>query len=128
MNVPVSPVGYNVLVQIIPVQDKSEGGIILSGSANELERERKGRDIARIIEFGPIAYKGYSGCDTAEDWGVKEGDIVELSGRYDGKFTRASEYSERFKNFRYVNDQDILGLVKNELKEMILAQEKLEEE
>ena len=122
-DVPVKPLGFNVLVEIIPIQEKSKGGIILASSANEKERERKGRDIARIIEFGPTAYNGYSGCKNHKDWGVEEGDIVELSTRYDGKFTRAFEYSDDFKNYRYVTDQDILGLVQGEFKEMVLAQE-----
>lgn len=116
--VPVIPLGYNVLVEIIPVQTKSTGGIILNTTTEE-ERERKGRDLARIISFGPIAFKGYEGCNCPTDWGVTEGDIVELSTRYDGKFTRAFEYSDDFKNYRYVNDQDILGKVVGKFKDML---------
>ena len=92
MSIPVLPLGYNVLVEIIPVKIKSDFGIILSGN-DEAERERKGRDLARIIAFGPTAFKGYAGCESPADWGVKDGDIVELSTRYDGKFSRAGEYS-----------------------------------
>lgn len=110
---PVHPLGFNVLVKIIPIETKSRGGIIIN-SEKDLERERKGRDIAEVIEFGPIAYKGYAGCDGPADWGVKVGDIVELSTRYDGKFTRASEYSDDYKKYRYVNDQDIMGLASGE--------------
>ena len=47
MSIPVKPLGYNVLVEIIPVQIESNSGIILS-STDEAERERKGRDLARI--------------------------------------------------------------------------------
>jgi len=118
---PVLPLGFNVLVEIIPVQIKSAGGIIL-GSANEQERERKGRDVARIVAFGPIAYKGYSGCESPQDWGVTEGDIVELSTRYDGKYTRAHEYNETYKNYRYVTDQDIMGLAQGEFLDMLKNQ------
>ena len=70
MSIPVKPLGYNVLVEIIPVQIKSDFGIVLS-STNEAERESKGRDLARIIAFGPTAYKGYAGCECPADWGVK---------------------------------------------------------
>jgi co-chaperonin GroES (HSP10) len=105
---PVLPLGYNVLVEILPVQVKSASGIIMH-SHNEEERENKGRDIARIVAFGPIAYKGFAGCECAADWGVAEGDIVELSTRYDGKFTRAGEYGKQYENYRYVNDKDIMG-------------------
>ena len=73
--IPVHPLGFNVLVKIIPIETKSRGGIIIN-SEKEIERERKGRDIAEIVEFGPVAYKGYAGCNGPEDWGVKVGDIV----------------------------------------------------
>jgi co-chaperonin GroES (HSP10) len=121
-NPPVLPLGYNVLVEIIPVQIQSSGGIILASSEAEVERERKGRDIARIIAFGPTAYKGYAGCESPKDWGVKEGDLVELSTRYDGKFTRAHEYNKQFENYRYVNDQDIMGLANGDFLTMLQQQ------
>jgi len=121
MKTPVKPVGFNVLVQIIPVQVKSAGGIILN-TGDEQEREHKGRDLAKIISFGPVAYKGYSGCDSPADWGVKEGDIVELRTRYDGKYTRASEYHPDYGDYRYVVDQDIMGLAVNDFEEMLQSQ------
>ena len=123
MSIPVLPLGYNVLVEIIPVQIKSDFGIVLS-STNEAERERKGRDLARIIAFGPTAYKGYAGCESPADWGVKEGDIVELSTRYDGKFSRAEEYGKQYENYRYVNDQDIMGLAHGDF--LVMLQKQLE--
>ena len=123
MSIPVKPLGYNVLVEIIPVQIESNSGIILS-STNEAERERKGRDLARIIAFGPTAYKGYAGCECPADWGVKDGDIVELSTRYDGKFSRAGEYGKQYENYRYVNDQDIMGLAHGDF--LVMLQKQLE--
>jgi co-chaperonin GroES (HSP10) len=110
---PVKPLGFNCLVKIIPVEAKTKSGIITLSSTDE-ERERKGRDIAEVVAFGPVAFKGYEGCSSPADWGVQVGDIVELSTRYDGKFTRASEYNEAYKNYRYVNDQDIMGLASGE--------------
>jgi co-chaperonin GroES (HSP10) len=121
-NPPVSPKGFNVLVEIIPVQIKSTGGIILASSEDEVERDRKGRDLAKIIEFGPIAYKGYAGCECPADWGVAVGDIVELSTRYDGKFTRAGEYGKQYENYRYVTDQDIMGGANGEFLTMLQKQ------
>ena len=121
MSIPVKPLGYNVLVEIIPVKIKSDFGIILSGN-DEAERERKGRDLARIIAFGPTSFKGYAGCECPADWGVKEGDIVELSTRYDGKFSRAGEYGKQYENYRYVNDQDIMGLAHGDFLEMLQKQ------
>ena len=114
MKLPVMPLGHHVLIEIIPVQFKSLGGIIMS-SEKELERERKGRDLGKILAFGPTAYKGFEGCDSAIDWGVKVDDVVELSGRYDGKFSTASEYSDEYKSIRYVNDSDIIGVFSDEM-------------
>jgi co-chaperonin GroES (HSP10) len=118
---PVLPLGYNVLVEILPVQVKSDSGIILT-SHDEEKRERKGRDLARIIAFGPTSFMGYAGCETPADWGVDIGDIVELSTRYDGKFTRAGEYGKEFENYRYVNDQDIMGLANGDFLTMLQKQ------
>jgi len=80
--------------------------------------------MARIIAFGPTAFQGYEGCSCAADWGVKEEDIVELSTRYDGKFTRAGEYAEEFKNYRYVSDQDLVGLAQGDFLSMLAEQVK----
>ena len=121
-NPPVLPLGYNVLVEIIPVQVQSSGGIILASSEDEVERERKGRDIARIIAFGPTAYKGYAGCECPADWGIEAGDLVELSTRYDGKFTRAHEYNKQYENYRYVSDQDIMGKASGDFLTMLQKQ------
>ena len=114
MILPVTPLGHHVLIEIIPVQFKSTGGIIMS-SEKQLERERKGRDLGKILAFGPTAYKGFEGCDCPADWGVKVGDVVELSGRYDGKFSSASDYSDKYKSIRYVNDSDIIGVFSDEM-------------
>lgn len=125
MSIPVKPLGYNVLVEIVPVQIKSSSGIILN-SENEQKREHSGRDLAKVIAFGPLAYQGVGGteCKTPEEWGVAVGDIVELSARYDGKFTRAKEYSDKYKNYRYVNDQDILGLAQGDFLESLQSEMK----
>jgi len=125
MSIPVKPLGYNVLVEIVPVQIKSSSGIILN-SENEQKREHSGRDLAKVIAFGPLAYQGVGGteCKTPAEWGVAVGDIVELSARYDGKFTRAREYSPDYKNYRYVNDQDILGLAQGDFLESLQSEMK----
>jgi len=62
MKPPVLPLGYNVLVEIIPVQLKTAGGIIRY-SEKEKKREHDGCDIARIVAFGPIAFQAYAACN-----------------------------------------------------------------
>lgn len=118
---PVIPLGHHVLIEIVPVKFVSSGGIIMS-SENEKERERKGRDLGKILAFGPTAYKGFEGCECPEDWGVKVGDIVELSGRYDGKFSSVAEYDNAYKSLRYVMDNDIIGLFSEEITKQLQAE------
>ena len=120
---PVKPLGHYVLIEIIPVQFKSAGGIIMS-TEKETERERKGRDLGRILEFGPTAYKGFAGCESPEDWGVKIGDVVELKGRYDGKFSSVVDYSDKYKNLRYVSDSDIIGIFSEEMALQLINEDK----
>lgn len=105
----IRPVGYQVLVEVAPVEEKSAGGIIVS-THDDLERERKGRDIGRIISFGPICFKGFADCKSPADWGVKEGDLIEFN-RYDGKIPRISERNPEFQNHRIITDKDIIAVI-----------------
>lgn len=108
INKKLRPVGYQILIKIKTVEEKSEGGIIVE-TKQSLERERQGRDIGTIIDFGPLAYKGYKGAlelKGPEDWGVKIGDVVEFR-RYDGRVPR----TEGYENYRWLNDEDIIGVV-----------------
>ena len=120
-NLPVKPLGHHVLIEIIPVNFKSAGGIIL-GSEKENERERKGRDLAKIVAFGPTCYQGFADCKGPEDWGVSVGDTVELSGRYDGKFSSVHEYDSKYKNLRYVSDSDIIGVLSKEIVNQLVSE------
>ena len=112
MNLPVRPLGHYVLIEIVPVNFKSKGGIILNTEI-ENERERKGRDLAVVLAFGPTCYQGFGECKTPKHWGVAVGDTVELKGRYDGKFSSVQEYSKEYENLRYVLDSDIIGVLDN---------------
>lgn len=120
---PVRPLGHHILIEAIPVNFKSAGGIIL-GTDTEGERERKGRELAIVLAFGPTAYKGFSGCESPEDWGVSVGDTVELKGRYDGKFSAVYECDNKYKNLRYVADSDIIGVLDESLVKQLIAEDK----
>lgn len=111
---PTKPLGHYVLVELIPVQFKSAGGIVLM-SEKEVKREEGAGDVAKILAFGPIAYDGFSDCKTPEDWGVSVGDVIELSGRYDGKKSRLRDYDEKYGSLRYVLDDDIVGKFSDEM-------------
>ena len=112
--IPTKPLGHFVLVELIPVQFKSTGGIVLM-SNDEIKREESAGSVAKILAFGPTAYKGFANCERPEDWGVTVGDTVELSGRYDGKKSRLADYDEKYKNLRYILDDDIVGVFSQEI-------------
>jgi len=119
---PVKPLGFHVLIEVVPVKFQSAGGIALF-SKEEEERENGGRDLGKIIAFGPIAYKGFEGCDSPADWGVKVGDMVELKGRYDGKKSCAKDYDESYDKLRYVSDSDIIGVFSQDMVDRLIDSE-----
>ena len=120
---PTYPLGHYVLVKLIPVQFKSSGGIVLM-SEKEIKREEGAGDVAEIIAFGPTAYQGFAKCETPEDWGVTIGDTVELSGRYDGKPSRLGDYDPKYKNLRYILDDDIVGKLSKEMVNKLIKEDK----
>lgn len=105
----IRPTGFGVLVKVQPISKTFEGTMIEMVS-DERKREEGGRDIGVVIAFGPVAYKGFEGCEGPEDWGVAVGDSVEFN-RYDGKMPRAAENDEDMKNLRIINDSDIIAVV-----------------
>lgn len=120
---PVLPLGFHVLVEVIPVQFKSLGGIVLM-SETEKSRESKGGDVAKVLAFGPIAFKGFSGCDSHKDWGIEVGDTIELKGRYDGKHSRTGDYKSEHKKLRYVLDSDIIGKLDESVVKQLMNEDK----
>ena len=121
--IPTKPLGHYVLVKLIPVQFKSTGGIVLM-SETEIKKEEGAGDVAEIIAFGPTAYKGFADCETPQDWGVDVGDIVELSGRYDGKKSRLADYNSQHKSLRYIVDDDIVGVLSKEIVKQLIKEDK----
>lgn len=120
---PTYPLGHYVLVKLIPVQFKTASGIVLM-SADEVKREEGAGDVAEIIAFGPTAYQGFAKCETPGDWGVSVGDTVELSGRYDGKKSRLGDYDPKYKNLRYILDDDIVGVLSKEIVKQLITEDK----
>lgn len=107
----IRPRGHFVLVEVIPVEEKTAGGIVLPSEL--VEREHGGRDIGKLVDIGPLAYKGFAHAEGPEDWGVKVGDLVEFN-RYDGKQPRLAEDNEELKNLRIVNDNDIIAVMEED--------------
>lgn len=103
----IRPKGPYVLIEIPPVEEISPGGIVTK-TASVMKREHDGRDIGTIIELGPQAFKSLDGCNSPEEWGVKEGDFVEFH-RYDGKIPRLAEDREEFQRYRLILDKQIIA-------------------
>jgi co-chaperonin GroES (HSP10) len=118
MTAPIAPNGFNVLVLMDEVKSTSAGGIILSN--NDVERHQEACDVGTIMAFGPIAYRGFSGCNPNEYppldprykmepnelWGVKVGDKVEYR-RHEGKLSG----QKGCELYRYIPDSMIIGTV-----------------
>lgn len=103
----IEPCGHYVLVEVVEFLEKTVGGIIMD--SNTVKAESKGRDMATIISFGPTAFKGFSGCDSPEDWGVAVGDVVQLNSRYDSITPRMHEYLDEYKDLRVIPDSTIIS-------------------
>lgn len=103
----IKPKGYFVLVEIEPVEETYANSSIVMPETYH-KKEVGGRDIGTIISFGPTAFKGFEGCDSPEDWGVKVGDKVEFN-RYDGKTPRIGEIDQELANMRIIRDSDIIA-------------------
>lgn len=98
-DIPVKPCGYFVLVEMAKFEEKTESGFIIA-TPEQQKREQAGMCIGTIRAFGPIAYKGFKGCNAPEDWGVKIGDRFKTH-RYAGWEVDGHE------NFRLIQDSDI---------------------
>lgn len=119
---PTKPLGHFVLVEQVKIQVKSAGGIITK-SGTEVKREKGAGSIVKILAFGPTAYQGFANCKGPSCWGVKVGDTVELTGRYDGKKSRLEEYDEQYSSLRYVLDDEIVGVVDEEFAKKYIKSE-----
>ena len=71
----VKPAGYNILIDLLKVEETSAGGIVLSSS--DVNKEQAAMSVGKVLEFGPLCYKQMeSGANSPSDWGVKDGDWV----------------------------------------------------
>jgi co-chaperonin GroES (HSP10) len=94
------PTGYNVLVAVDVVEEKTAGGIILPGK--HTERETAAAERGRLVEASPMAFKG-------GDWGDCDAPPIGaevLFQRYAG-----SEFEGRDgRKYRVMADTDLKGV------------------
>ena len=112
----IAPLGFNVLIEMVKVNNTSDGGIYMG----DVDRDQEACDVGYIRAFGPIAYVGFNGCNPNdypplssqykmqphELWGVNIGDKVEYR-RHEGKLSG----QDGCELFRYIPDSMIIGKV-----------------
>lgn len=98
------PCGDRVLIELVPAEEITQGGIIIP---NEIkEAERYATQEAWIVDIGPTAWKMLG---DGEPW-AKIGDRV-LVVKYSGQ---NREDLEDGKVHRIISDEDILAVFENE--------------
>lgn len=115
----IKPLGLMVAIEVLEVESKSKGGIVLATGKNA-EFEQDACEFGRIVAFGNTAFYGVTGCipekyppshpyhtlTPPEIWGVSIGDVVEFR-RYEGKQSGVKG-KERI---RYIPDTQIVGKI-----------------
>ena len=105
----IKPCGYYILVEVEPIETHYKNSTIAMPEV-EAKKEHGGREIGKILAFGPKCFKGFDGCEGPEDWGCAVGDSVEFN-RYDGKKPAFADTNGEFDNFRLINDSDIIAVL-----------------
>ena len=103
----IKPLGFYVIVEMIEVEETSQGGIILSQT--DVAKQQEATDIGYVRAIGPTAFAGYPGCDNEgskphQQWGLVIGQKVEYR-RFEGKRSAI----EGYENHRYIPDSHIIG-------------------
>lgn len=107
-NAPLEPLGFYVLVEVVEVEDVSEGGIYLGNQG----REQSAEEVGYLRDIGPTAYRGWEGCEATqmtqpyERWGLAIGDLIEFRA-YEGKKSAVPG----FERWRYIPDSHIVGVI-----------------
>lgn len=108
----IKPTGYHVLVELLNLYDeddqgnkKLDSGILIA--AEVARKEESVVSIAKILEFGPGAFKKLAnGCNSPKDWGVEVGDVVSIPSSV-GESASTNPRDKR----RIILDQDIKAVV-----------------
>ena len=94
------PMGYNVLVALDVLEEKTLGGIILP--SKHVERENGASEKGRIVDVSPMAFQG---GDWPSDTPAKPGTVV-LFQRYAGTEFEGNDG----RKYRIIADSDLKGL------------------
>lgn len=109
----IKPLGSRVLVQIRTPPAKSKGGILLTQSDRDTERDNT--QVAKVVECGPLAFHNR---DTQVLWPegawCKGGDFVRVP-RYGGDRWTIHLPDDERAIYALFNDLDLLGLVTGDI-------------
>ena len=95
------PTGYHILIALLDVQEKTDGGILLP--EEHTHREMVASVVGLVLSVGPDAYKNEKRFPTGP-W-CKKGDFI-LFNPYSG--TRVNVHG---KELRLINDDTVLAVV-----------------
>ena len=102
------PVGYNMLIALPTMAQRSKGGIIIPFETNE--RERAAAVVGTVLAQGPLCYKDQKRFPDGQPW-CKTGDQVMFS-RYSGmRFKSKDRESGDMVEYRMLSDDQIVGTV-----------------
>jgi len=94
----IKPVGPRLLVYPIPIEERTEGGIILPESSRDREALRQIKAI--IIDIGPEAWQ-----DSKEAWAVYGNKV--LISKYAGYLFKGLDD----RDYRIINDVDVTAII-----------------
>ncbi len=104
------PLGNRILVQLRRVKKTTSSGIILSEETRD--HERYNTQIAKVLTFGPLAFKRW---DTMEGWPegtwVEKGDFVRVPKYGGDRFEVNVPGEQEAVVFMLLNDRDLIAKV-----------------
>lgn len=100
----IEPLGYHLLIELLEVEETSQGGIVLA--SNDVNREQAAMPVGKVLKLGPTAYRNHdSGINSAEEYGFKVGEYVQFQSHVYMKVAGAKS------NLVYICDYDVKGKV-----------------
>ena len=104
---PIVPLGYRVLIKMDKINEKTEGGIIITTNAKELEEA--GNQTGRIVDNGPAAFTT-GVVDLPNEWDRKpEIGARVIFNRYAGIRVFIDDLPEG--EYRLMSDKEILAII-----------------
>jgi len=110
------PVGYRILIEMLPIEEMTKSGLILS--AQTVEAKEHVRAVGQVVAMGPLAYRHNKfmdpnvapGFGRPEPW-CKVGDWV-LFNAYAGDSRDVENSDGRgFTTFKIINDDEVMATV-----------------